>query len=100
MSPEQAAAEIEYGRFTDPLRTYVITSSFTPDTIRVYAGEPRVCETVVCTISNVSIHPIPAFGGLWVSNTPDWKQRFCAEAVRVYRQSTRRSSPHYRHCDG
>lgn len=100
MSPEQAATETEYGRFTDPIRTYVITSSFTPDTIRVYAGEPRESETIVCTISNVSIHPMPAFGGLWVSNTPDWKDRFCAEAIRVYRRSAHHPSPRYRNCDG
>lgn len=91
MTSNQTAAEVEYARFTDPIRTYVITSSFTPDTIRVYAGEPRETETIVCTISNVSIHPIPAFGGLWVTNTPDWKDRFCAEAVRVYRNAVHRS---------
>lgn len=100
MSPEQAAVEVEYGRFTDPIRTYVITSSYTPDTIRVYAGEPRETETIVCTISNVSIHPIPAFGGLWVTNTPGWKARFCAEAVRVYRQTVHRTRPCHRDCNG
>lgn len=91
MSSDLNATEVEYARFTDPIRTYVITSSFTPDTIRVYAGEPRETETIVCTISNVSIHPIPAFGGLWVTNTPDWKDRFTREAVRVYRNSVHQS---------
>lgn len=86
MSPDRATAEIEYGRFSDPIRTYVVTSSFTPDTIRVYAGEPRRHETVVCTISNVSFNPQPSFGGLWISNTRDWKSRFTAEAVHVYRR--------------
>lgn len=88
--------QVVYGQFEDPSHTYLVTNASVPDTIRVFAGIDRGAE-MVCTISNLSIRPITAWNARWYSNLPDWKQRFEAEAVRVYRQShTRR----YRVCGG
>lgn len=76
---------VEYGRFQDPVATYVVTSSSMPDTVRVYAGEPHTAE-MICTISNLSIRPLPSWNAKWHSNLPDWKRRFVAEAVATYRR--------------
>ncbi|TWJ14654.1 hypothetical protein LX16_0341 [Stackebrandtia albiflava] len=87
--------EIEYGRFSDPTREYVVTSSAAPHTVRVYAldGEQRA---MVCTIAGVDGFPRTSWGAPWVSNFPEWKRRFESRALEVYESRPRP----IRLCDG
>ncbi|MGH8793463.1 MAG: hypothetical protein ACRDXX_12575 [Stackebrandtia sp.] len=92
--------EIEYGRFSGPHRTYVVTNCTSPDTIRVYAGEPAESE-MVCTISNISIRPIPAWSAKYQVNMSNWKRSFADEAVRIYRVSQHsHAEAGLRYCEG
>lgn len=98
--------QLVYGRFDDAFRTYVVTSASVPDTIRVFAGDPRTAE-MVCTISNVSERPYTSWNAKWYSNFPDWKDRFETTAVSLYRHNRHDQHRHYaarhpvfRACDG
>lgn len=94
---------IEYGRFRDPSphREYVVTSSLSPNNVRVWALEAGTEPEMVCTIYNMTLLPLASWNSRWIGNMRHWKSWLIEQATDTYFKY-RQSPPQYctRDCDG
>lgn len=90
---------IEYGRFRDPSpnRHYVVTSSLSPDNVRVWALEPDAEPELVCTIFNVTLLPLASWNSRWIGNMRHWKQWLVEQATGIYLTHQHQAAPNRDH---
>lgn len=85
----------EYGRFSDPSndRQYVVTSSLSSGTVRVWAVERGSELEPVCTIYNVSLVPLASWDARWIGGMWHWRHWLVERAAETYRTHRARTAP-------
>lgn len=94
-----ATQDIEYGRFNDPQpgRSYAVTASLLPGSIRVWHLKADLDPVLVCTICGLADRPYASWHAEWITQMRHWKTWLTDQALATY-HSYRPAAAH--DCDG